>query len=61
MPRRMIAVTVGILFIVQMVTAMIATSLIQGFVDGNPQTRTTDSWRPADDVFPASQSWVSGS
>ncbi|MGH3459404.1 DUF4386 domain-containing protein [Aeromicrobium sp.] len=33
--RRKIAVTVGILFIVQMVTAMIGTSLIQSFVDGD--------------------------
>jgi hypothetical protein len=31
----MIAVTVGILFIVQMVTAMVGTSLIQAFVDGD--------------------------
>jgi hypothetical protein len=31
----MIAVVVGILFIVQMITAMIGTSLIQGFVDGD--------------------------
>ncbi len=35
MPRRMIAVIVGILFFVQMVTAMIGTSLIQAFVDGD--------------------------
>ena len=35
MSRRKIAVTVGILFIVQMVTAMIGTSLIQAFVDGD--------------------------
>ncbi len=35
MPRRMIAVVVGILFLVQMVTAMIGTSLIQAFVDGD--------------------------
>jgi Domain of unknown function (DUF4386) len=34
MSRRMSAVTVGILFIVQMVTAMVGTSLIQAFVDG---------------------------
>lgn len=33
--RRMIAVLVGILFIVQMVTASIGTSLIQAFVDGD--------------------------
>ncbi|MGB3830061.1 MAG: DUF4386 domain-containing protein [Ornithinimicrobium sp.] len=35
MSRRMIAVIVGILFIVQMVTAIIGTSLIQAFVDGD--------------------------
>ena len=35
MSRRMIAVTVGILFIVQMVTAMAGTTLIQAFVDGD--------------------------
>ena len=35
MSRRMIAVTVGILFIVQMVTAMVGTSLIQAFVVGD--------------------------
>jgi hypothetical protein len=34
MSRRMIAVTVGILFFVQMVTGMFGTSLIQAFVDG---------------------------
>ena len=34
MSRRMIAVTVGILFFVQMVTAIVGTSLIQAFVDG---------------------------
>jgi uncharacterized protein DUF4386 len=33
MSRRMIAVIVGTLFVVQMVTAMIGTSLIQAFVD----------------------------
>jgi hypothetical protein len=37
MSRRMIAVTVGILFIVQMVTAMVGTSLIQAFVDGDTE------------------------
>ncbi len=37
MSRRKIAVTVGILFFVQMATAMIGTSLIQAFVDGNPE------------------------
>ena len=31
----MIAVTVGILFLVQMLTAMVGTSLIQAFVDGS--------------------------
>ena len=35
MSRRMIAVIVGILFIVQMVTAMAGTSLIQAFADGD--------------------------
>jgi hypothetical protein len=34
--RRGIARTVGILFVVQMITAMFGTSLIQAFVDGNP-------------------------
>jgi hypothetical protein len=34
MSRRTIAVAVGTLFIVQMVTAMVGTSLIQAFVDG---------------------------
>jgi hypothetical protein len=37
MSRRKIATTVGILFIAQMVTAMIGTSLIQAFVDGNTE------------------------
>ncbi len=37
MSRRMIAVTVGILFIVQMVTAMVGTSLVQAFVDGDTE------------------------
>jgi len=35
MSRRMIAVAVGILFVVQMVTAMVGTSLIQAFADGD--------------------------
>jgi hypothetical protein len=35
MSRRMIAVTVGILFFVQMATAMAGTSMIQAFVDGD--------------------------
>jgi hypothetical protein len=35
MSRRKIATTVGILFFVQMATAMVGTSLIQAFVDGN--------------------------
>jgi len=35
MSRRKIATTVGILFIAQMLTAMIGTSLIQAFLDGN--------------------------
>ncbi len=37
MSRRMIAVTVGILFFVQMATAMVGTSLIQAFVDGDTE------------------------
>ena len=37
MSTRKIATTVGILFIAQMVTAMIGTTLIQAFVDGNSQ------------------------
>ena len=35
MSRRVISVTVGILFFVQMATAMVGTSLIQAFVDGD--------------------------
>lgn len=35
MSRRRIAIIVGILFVVQMVTAMVGTSLIQAFVDGD--------------------------
>ena len=35
MSRRRIAVTVGVLFFVQMATAMVGTSLIQAFVDGD--------------------------
>ena len=35
MSRRKIAITVGILFFAQMSTAMVGTSLIQAFVDGN--------------------------
>ena len=35
MSRRKIAVTVGILFFVQMATGMVGTSLIQAFVDGD--------------------------
>jgi hypothetical protein len=35
MSRRLIAVTVGILFVVQMVTAMVGTSLTEAFVDGD--------------------------
>src|SRR4051812_44379995 len=34
-PRRRVATTVGILFVVQMISAMFGTSLIQGFVDGD--------------------------
>ena len=37
MSRRMIAVTVGILFFVQMATAMTWHLLIQAFLDGNPE------------------------
>jgi hypothetical protein len=33
--RRTIAITVGVLFVVQMVTAMFGTSLMQAFVDGD--------------------------
>lgn len=36
MSRRMIAVTVGVLFFVQMATAIVGLSLIQAFVDGDP-------------------------
>lgn len=35
MSRRLIAVTVGILFVVQMVAAMVGTSLTEAFVDGD--------------------------
>ena len=35
MSRRKIAVSVGILFFIQMITGMIGTSLIQAFVDGD--------------------------
>ena len=35
MSRRMIAVSVGVLFFVQMATAMVGTSLIQAFADGD--------------------------
>ncbi|MFI5897322.1 DUF4386 domain-containing protein [Actinoplanes sp. NPDC051513] len=35
MSRRMIAATVGVLFFVQMATAMVGTSLIQAFTDGD--------------------------
>src|SRR4051794_24316718 len=35
MSRRSVATTVGILFVLQMVTAMFGTSLIQAFADGN--------------------------
>jgi hypothetical protein len=37
MSRRKIAITVGILFFAQMATAMVGTSLIQAFVDGNTE------------------------
>jgi hypothetical protein len=39
--RRAIAVVVGILFVVQMVTAMIGTSLIQAFEDGDTSAAPT--------------------
>ena len=39
--RRAIAVVVGILFVVQMVTAIIGTSLIQAFVDGDAHAAPT--------------------
>ena len=35
LPRRTTATTVGVLFVLQMVTAMFGTSLIQAFVDGD--------------------------
>lgn len=41
MSRRAIAVAVGILFFVQMVTAMIGTSLIEAFVDGETRAAPT--------------------
>jgi hypothetical protein len=37
MSRRTIAITVGTLFVVQMVTAIVGASLIQAFVDGNSE------------------------
>ena len=37
MSRRAVARAVGILFVVQMITAMFGTSLIQSFVDGNAE------------------------
>jgi len=37
MSRRKIAVSVGLLFFIQMVTAMIGTSLVQAFVDGRTE------------------------
>jgi hypothetical protein len=39
--RRTIAVVVGILFFVQMLTAMFGTSMIQAFVDGDTAARPT--------------------
>jgi hypothetical protein len=39
--RRTIAVVVGILFVVQMVTAIVGTSLIQTFVDGDSEAAPT--------------------
>ena len=42
MSRRKIAVAIGILFFVQMITGMFGTSLIQAFLDGDPdRTRVT--------------------
>ena len=41
MSRRTIAVIVGILFFVQMLTAMFGTSMIQSFVDGDTTARPT--------------------
>ena len=41
MSRRTIAVVVGILFFVQMLTAMFGTSMIQTFVDGGSEARPT--------------------
>jgi len=41
MSRRKIAVVVGILFFVQMLTAMFGTSMIQTFVDGGSEARPT--------------------
>ena len=41
MSRRTIAVLVGILFFVQMLTAMFGTSMIQAFVDGDTDGRPT--------------------
>jgi hypothetical protein len=41
MSRRTTAVVVGVLFIVQMVTAMVGTSLIQAFVDGDSEAAPT--------------------
>ncbi|MFB4273392.1 DUF4386 domain-containing protein [Nonomuraea sp. GTA35] len=38
MTPRTIAVTVGALFIFQMISAMIGTTLTQAFIDGNPDT-----------------------
>ncbi|GAA1976681.1 hypothetical protein GCM10009798_42350 [Nocardioides panacihumi] len=41
-PRRRTATAVGILFVAQMVTAIVGTTLIQAYVDGNPdRTRMT--------------------
>jgi hypothetical protein len=41
MSRRTIAVVVGILFFVQMLTAMFGTAMIQAFVDGDTTARPT--------------------
>ncbi|MFG1910689.1 DUF4386 family protein [Kribbella sp. NPDC048928] len=53
MSRRRIAIAVGILFAVQMITAVFGTSLIQAFVDGN-----TDRARMTTGVVPNHLLWV---
>ena len=51
MSRRRTATAVGILFVVQMVTAMFGTSLIQAFVDGDPDRAPMTVGVAPDDVF----------